>query len=240
MIRTIIEINEATCNGCGICVDACHEGALGMVEGKAKLLRDDYCDGLGDCLPACPVDAIKFVKREAAVYDEAAVEAHRAPVIEELPVRSSMGCPGSRTRTIEREEISPSSCSQMTEISSQLFNWPVQIKLAPLNAPYFQDARLLIAADCAPFAYANFHTDFLRDKVALIGCPKLDAVDYSEKLTEIILCNNVRSVMVVRMEVPCCGGIELAAANALKASGKTIPWSIVTISIDGRVLSEHK
>lgn len=236
MIRTIIEIDEAACDGCGICVNACHEGALGMVDGKAKLLRDDYCDGLGDCLPACPTGAIAFVKREATAYDEAAVEAGKVHVSEDAPAPVLRGCPGSRMRTIEREDFFATEPSQAAPSSSQLFNWPVQIKLAPLDASYFQDAHLLIAADCAAFAYGNFHAEFLRDKVALIGCPKLDAVDYSEKLTEILVRNDVLSVTVVRMEVPCCGGIEQAAAQALKASGKVIPWNVATISVDGCVL----
>jgi ferredoxin len=200
MIRKIIEINEEKCNGCGACAAACHEGAIGMVDGKAKLLRDDYCDGLGNCLPACPTGAITFVEREAAAYDEAAV-----PAMAAAP-------------------------------QSELRQWPVQIKLAPVNAAWFDGAKLLVAADCTAYAYANFHQDFIRGHVTLIGCPKLDAVDYSHKLTEIIQNNDIRSVTVVRMEVPCCGVIEAAVKTALQNSGKFIPWNVVTISTDGSIL----
>lgn len=208
MIRKIIHIDEEKCNGCGICVNACHEGALGMVDGKAKLLRDDYCDGLGDCLPECPTGAITFEEREAAAYDEKAVQKNKRR--------------NSHTHT--------------TDMMSRLANWPVQIKLAPISAPYFDDADLLIAADCSAYAYAAFHQDFICDKVTLVGCPKLDNVDYSEKLTAIIRSNNIRSVTIIRMEVPCCGGLEAAAKAALQESGKTIPFKVVTISIDGRII----
>lgn len=203
MIRKIIEINEEKCNGCGACATACHEGAIGMVNGKAKLLRDDYCDGLGDCLPECPVGAITFVEREAAAYNEAAVLARQA---------------------------------QLSRQNSQLGQWPCQIRLVPVNAPYFDGARLLIAADCTAYAYGSFHQEFMSGKITLIGCPKLDSVDYSEKLTEIFLQNDIRSVTVLRMEVPCCKGVELAAQKALQASGKRIPWQVVTISVDGRIV----
>ena len=206
MIRRIIEIDEEKCNGCGLCAEACHEGAIGIVAGKAKLLRDDYCDGLGDCLPSCPENAIRFVEREAAAYDEAAVQAAKGK--------------------------SPSAARQ----ESQLRQWPVQIKLAPINAPWFQGTKLLIAADCTAYAYANFHQDCIRNHVTLVGCPKLDGVDYSIKLTEILRSNNIRSVTVVRMEVPCCGGIEFAVKKALQESGKFIPWNVITISVDGEVL----
>lgn len=210
MIRKIIKIDEIKCNGCGACAKACHEGAIEMIDGKAKLTREDYCDGLGDCLPTCPMDAITFEEREAPVYDEAAVLAAKAAKAKEkLPC----GCP-----------------------ESQLSQWPVQIKLAPINAPYFNGANLLIAADCTAYAYGNFHQDFIRNRVTLIGCPKLDAVDYADKLTAIIANNDIKSVTVVRMEVPCCGGIEFAVKRALQASGKFIPWSVVTISTDGRIL----
>ena len=208
MIRKIIQIDEDKCIGCGLCAEACHEGAIGMIEGKAKLLRDDYCDGLGDCLPACPTNAISFIEREAAAYDEAA-----AP-IEKTPSVSS------------------------TAMTSQLRQWPVQIKLAPVNAPYFNNAHLLIAADCTAYAYANFHQDFIRNRITLVGCPKLDIGDYSEKLTEIIRNNLIKSVTVVRMEVPCCGGIERAVITALQNSGKFIPWQVVTISTDGYILEK--
>lgn len=199
MIRKIIQIDTEKCNGCGLCAKACHEGAIGMVDGKAKLLRDDYCDGLGDCLPACPVNAISFTVREAAAYDGAAVRARK-------------------------------------EKGSQLQQWPVQIRLVPVEAPFFQGADLLVAADCTAYAYAEFHKEFIRGRVTLVGCPKLDSVDYAEKLTEILRNNEIRSVTVVRMEVPCCGGMENAVKRALQASGKLLPWQVVTISTDGKIL----
>ena len=195
MIRKIIHIDEEKCNGCGACVTACHEGAIGLVNGKAKLMRDDYCDGFGDCLPGCPGSAMRQFHRE-----QAAAPAAAAP------------------------------------LQSQLAQWPCQIKLVPVNAPYFDGAKLLIAADCTAYAYANIHEEFMKGHVTLIGCPKLDAVDYSEKLTEIIRNNNIKSVTVLRMEVPCCGGLEHAAVTALKNSGKFIPWNVVTFSTDGRIL----
>ena len=197
MIRKIIEINEEKCNGCGLCAKACHENAIGMVNGKAKLLRDDYCDGLGDCLPTCPTGAITFVEREAAAYDEAAVEANK--------------------RKKNRQ-------------------WPIQIQLTPVNAPYFDGADLLIAADCTAFAYANFAKEIQKGKITLIGCPKLDPVDYREKLTAILEQNDVKSVTIIRMEVPCCGGIQNAAVTAMKKSGKFIPWQVLTVSVEGEVL----
>lgn len=199
MIRKIIQIDTEKCNGCGLCAKACHEGAIGMVDGKAKLLRDDYCDGLGDCLPACPVNAISFTVREAAAYDEAAVLAKKGK-------------------------------------GSQLQQWPVQIRLVPVEAPFFQGTDLLVAADCTAYAYAEFHKEFVRGRVTLVGCPKLDSVDYAEKLTEILRNNEIRSVTVVRMEVPCCGGMENAVKRALQASGKLLPWQVVTISTDGKIL----
>ena len=231
MIRKIIQIDEEKCNGCGACADACHEGAIKMVNGKAKLMRDDYCDGLGDCLPACPTDAIHFVQREAAAYDEKAVMAAKSVKTPPLPC----GCPGTHSKAIDRiKEDSPVNFG--SEVQSKLSQWPVQIKLAPVNAPYFNGANLLIAADCSAYAYGDFHNKFIRNRVTLIGCPKLDSVDYTEKLTEIIRNNNIKSVTVVRMEVPCCGGIELAVKNALQKSGKFIPWQVTTISTDGRIL----
>ena len=237
MIRRIIEIDQDKCNGCGACAAACHEGAIGMVEGKAKLLRDDYCDGLGDCLPTCPTGAITFVEREAAPYDEAAVLANKAKA--QAPAHPHHthggGCPGSRMRRMQpRQEGAEQNCQ--TSIPSQLAQWPCQIKLAPVNAPYFQGAKLLVAADCTAFAYGNFHREFMKGKVTLIGCPKLDGVDYAEKLTHIIRDNDIQSVTVVRMEVPCCGGLEQAVKTALKESGKFIPWQVVTLSVDGTIL----
>lgn len=198
MIRKIIHIDEDKCNGCGICATACHEGAIDIIDGKAKLVRENFCDGLGDCLPACPTGAITFEEREAPAYDEAAV-------------------------------------MKAKQSDRTLMNWPVQIKLVPVCAPYFDGADLLIAADCTAYAYAGFHREFLKDRVTLIGCPKLDAIDYSTKLNEIVRNNNIWSVTIVRMEVPCCGGLEMAAANALKASGKLIPWQVVTITVEGKI-----
>lgn len=235
MIRKIIHIDEQLCNGCGACADACHEGAIGMVNGKARLLRDDYCDGLGDCLPVCPTGAISFVEREAAAYDEAAVMASKAKAAEgdTLPC----GCPGTQSRAIKHMELSMSETLKMPDGQpSRLSQWPVQIKLAPINAPYFSGARLLVAADCTAYAYGAFHERFIKGRITLVGCPKLDSVDYSEKLTEIIRQNDIKDVTVVRMEVPCCGGIENAVKAALQNSGKFIPWQVVTISTDGRIL----
>lgn len=220
MIRRVIQIDEEKCNGCGICVTACHEGAIGMVDGKARLMRDDYCDGLGDCLPNCPTGAISFIEREAAAYDEAAVKAN----MERKETHKAAG------REAFQEEVSRET------VQSQLQQWPCQIKLVPVNAPYFEDVKLLIAADCTAYAYANVHEEFMKGKITLIGCPKLDQIDYSEKLTQIIAENNIKSVTVLRMEVPCCGGLENAAVKALKNSGKFLPWQVVTISIDGRIL----
>ena len=239
MMRRIIEIDKEKCNGCGACADACHEGAIGMVDGKAELLRDDYCDGLGDCLPTCPTGAIKFVEREAAEYDEAAAMENKKKKVDNMHshdhTHAHGGCPGSRMR-----QMSPRPVKENTskESVSQLAQWPCQIKLVPVNAPYFDGAKLLIAADCTAYAYAAMHDEFMRGRITLIGCPKLDGVDYSEKLTEILTANAVKSVTVVRMEVPCCGGLEQAAKNALIRSGKFIPWQVVTVSVDGQVLSD--
>ncbi len=234
MIRKIIEINEDACNGCGLCATACHEGAIGIIDGKAKLLRDDYCDGLGNCLPVCPTGAIAFIEREAADYDEAAVMENQKKKMQAEGAVLHQGCPGSRSRVLEREGKAQQNA---LPVSSELCQWPVQIKLAPVNAAYFDHANLLIAADCTAYAYGSFHQEFMRGKITLIGCPKLDEGDYSEKLTEIIRQNNIKSLTVVRMEVPCCGGIEYAAVTALKNSGKFIPWQVVTISTDGQILS---
>ena len=233
MKRRIIQIDEEKCNGCGACAAAGHEGAIAMVDGKARLIRDDYCDGLGDCLPACPAGAITFVEREAAAYDAEAVKENM------MKKRGGghQGCPGSRLMTINRDE-SAASPSQPTEMQSRLRQRPVQIKLVPVNAPYFDGAKLLIAADCTAYAYAAFHERFIKGHITLVGCPKLDSVDYSEKLTEIIRNNDIKSVTVVRMEVPCCGGLELAAKKALQQSGKFIPWQVVTVTVDGRLVEE--
>ncbi|RGZ01801.1 4Fe-4S binding protein [Clostridium sp. AM58-1XD] len=212
MIRKIIQINEDLCNGCGLCAEACHEQAIGMVDGKAKLLRDDYCDGLGDCLPTCPAGAISFVEREAAAYDEQAVLNNK-----------------NNKKNKKETEKAALSAAPAGSVQSRLSQWPVQIKLAPLKAPYFDNASLLIAADCTAFAYGSFHDDFIRGRITLVGCPKLDSVDYAEKLTEILRNNDIRDLTVVRMEVPCCGGIEHAARRALSESGKRIPWQVITI-----------
>lgn len=227
MVRKIIKIDEEKCNGCGACAAACHEGAIEMVDGKAKLTREDYCDGLGDCLPTCPTDAISFEEREAPAYDEAAVLKAKAQKTK-LPC----GCPGTNSRTIKRDVP----FAKPTAVASQLSQWPCQIKLVPVNAPYFDGANLLIAADCTAFAYGSFHNDFIRNHITLIGCPKLDEGDYAEKLTAIIANNDIKSVKIVRMEVPCCGGLENAVKRALQASGKFIPWQVVTISTDGKII----
>jgi len=234
MIRKIIKIDQDKCNGCGLCAEACHESAIGMVGGKAVLLRDDYCDGLGDCLPACPTGAISFEEREAAEYNEKEVKKNME--------KQNMGnepfvCPGSRAKAITPEPApGPAAPAPAAAPATQLRQWPVEIKLVPTAAPYFEDANLLVSADCAAYAYGNFHNEFMKNKITIIGCPKLDQVDYSEKLTEIIANNNIKSLTVVRMEVPCCGGIEHAAIDALKNSGKMIPWQVVTLSTDGQIL----
>ena len=227
MIRKIIRIDAEKCNGCGLCVAACHEGAIEMIDGKASLAREDYCDGLGDCLPACPTNAITFEEREAPAYNEAAVLAAKQKKEGSL----LCGCPGTNVKAINRETVTVSA-----PVASQLSQWPVQIKLVPVNASFFDNANLLVAADCTAFAYGNFHNDFIRNHVTLIGCPKLDEGDYAEKLTQIIANNSIKSVTIARMEVPCCGGIENAVKRALQASGKFIPWRVVIISTDGRII----
>ena len=237
MKRRIIRIDEEKCNGCGLCAKACHEGAIGMIEGKAKLLREDYCDGLGDCLPACPAGAISFEEREAAPYDETAVMENKQK-IRSRGIETPTGCPGSQARAIVRKAEAKVREAGVVPADSRLRQWPVQIKLAPVNAPYFQGAKLLIAADCTAYAYGAFHEHFMKDHITLIGCPKLDSVDYSRKLTEIIRNNEIKSVKIVRMEVPCCGGLEHAVKTALKDSGKFIPWSVAVISTDGNIIDE--
>jgi ferredoxin len=252
MIRKIIHIDEEKCNGCGLCANACHEGAIEMVDGKAKLVRENFCDGFGDCLPGCPTGAITFEEREAPEYDEKAVqeakesartasasssrtahEMERKAMDEVKHMHHEGGCPGSRVAQFEHNEEAPVLAGRPV---SRLGQWPCQIKLVPTQAPFFDGAKLLIAADCTAYAYANMHEDFMKGKITIIGCPKLDAVDYTEKLTAIIRDNDIKSVTIVRMEVPCCGGLQRAAENALKASGKFIPWQVVTISRDGKVL----
>lgn len=238
MIRKIIKIDEEKCNGCGACANACHEGAIEIVSGKAKLAREHYCDGLGDCLPACPTGAISFEEREAPAYDEQAVLMAKAQKIANDKPHSCppTGCPGMTSKAINRPLRERA--QESAKIQSELMQWPCQIKLVPSSAPYFERANLLIAADCTAYAYGNFHQDFIKNHLTLIGCPKLDDGDYTQKLTQIISQNDIKSVMVVRMEVPCCGGIERAVKQALINSGKFIPWQIVTISTDGKILND--
>lgn len=240
MLRQVIKIDEDKCVGCGLCAKACHEGAIGIIDGKAKLLRDDYCDGLGNCLPVCPTNAISFEQRDAEAYNREVAPKRVAAKDSLGGLSKPSGCPGSMAKAIQR----PEAALQSVDISSptlatplsQLRQWPVQIKLVPINAPYFNNAHLLIAADCSAFSYGNFHSEFMKNKVTLIGCPKLDEGDYTEKLAAIIKNNNIKSVTIVRMEVPCCGGLSFAGTEALKASGKFIPWNVVTISTDGRII----
>ncbi len=250
MLRQIIHIDEEKCNGCGLCAQACHEGAIDIVDGKAKLMREHFCDGLGDCLPGCPTGAITFEKREAPAYDEAAVKAAQSAKKEAASTRTvasspelppmGMGCPGSRAMQLKKAEVTEPQTDNPPMTSarpvSRLNQWPCQIKLLPTRAPFYDGAKLLIAADCTAYAYANVHEDFMKGKITLIGCPKLDEGDYSEKLTEIISNNDIKSVTILRMEVPCCGGLQRAAETALKNSGKFLPWQVVTISRDGRIL----
>lgn len=255
MIRKVIQIDREKCNGCGACAAACHEGAIGMVDGKAQLMRDDYCDGLGDCLPSCPTNAITFIEKETVAYDRAAVEKHmeetgRRPAAPQAAHPVFSGCPGSRSRSLVREPQAGTGAAgtqagsaaggdvPVQALQSQLQQWPVQIKLAPVSAPYFQHANLLVAADCTAYAFADFHRKFIRNHITLIGCPKLDEGDYADKLTEIIAQNDLKSITVVRMEVPCCGGIEHAVKTALQRSGKMIPWQVVVISTTGEILDD--
>lgn len=240
MKRKIIQIDEEKCNGCGICATACHEGAIDIIDGKAKLVREDFCDGFGDCLPHCPVDAISFVEREAPEYNEQAVKAAQekkacpgSKIMQFTHAQEKKACPGSKMmQFMHKDEESTSPSKQV----SRLAQWPCQIKLVPSKAEFFYGAKLLIAADCTAYAYANMHEEFMKGKVTIIGCPKLDDIDYAEKLTDIIRDNDIKSVTIVRMEVPCCGGMQRAAETALQASGKFIPWQVVTISRDGRIL----
>ncbi len=267
MVRKIIHIDEDKCNGCGLCATACHEGAIDMIDGKAKLVRENFCDGLGDCLPNCPTGAITFEEREAPAYDDKEVKktqeesrkkADRMTMEEIMNVEDENerrklmtakarvedgmpkgGCPGSRAMQMRREEVPENVENVYTGAArpvSRLEQWPCQIKLVPTEAPFFDGAKLLIAADCTAYAYANMHEEFMKGKTTIIGCPKLDSIDYSEKLTEIIANNDIKSVTIVRMDVPCCGGLEMAAKRALQESGKFIPWQVVTISRDGRIL----
>ena len=252
MKRKIVEIDEGKCNGCGLCANACHEGAIAIVDGKARLVKDDYCDGMGDCLPECPTGAIRIVERDAAAYDEKAVQERKMAKMQEQMKAGGMsllgktpppgGCPGKAMRQFNRAGGPQSSAAvadaqeRVPPPQSQLAQWPCQIRLVPATAPFFKGAKLLIAADCTAYAYAAFHRDFMRGKVTIVGCPKLDPVDYSEKLTEILRENDIKSVTIVRMEVPCCGGLEMAAKKALQASGKFIPWQVVTLSLDGKII----
>ncbi|MFA7673397.1 MAG: 4Fe-4S binding protein [Clostridia bacterium] len=235
MKRKLIKIDEEKCNGCGACAEACNEGAIGLVDGKARLLRDDYCDGLGNCLPVCPTGAITFEDREADAYDEKAVKEKKERESKTHTEPMACGCPGTAAKTISRgKQQVAESCSCSSE--SQLMQWPVQIKLVPVQAPYFENANLLVAADCTAYAYADFHNRFIKNRIALIGCPKLDDGNYADKLTQILIRNNIKSVTIVRMEVPCCGGLEFAVKEALKNSGKIIPWQVTVISTDGQIL----
>ena len=229
MIRKIIRIDEEKCNGCGLCAEACHEGAIDIVDGKAKLTRENFCDGFGDCLPNCPAGAISFEEREAPAYDEAAVKAAQ----QKRTV--TRACPGSAVREISAQRVQADPAAAVRP-ASRLSQWPCQIKLVPVKAPFFDGAKLLIAADCTAYAYAGLHEEFMRGKITLIGCPKLDSVDYAEKLGEIISQNDIRSITILRMQVPCCGGLQRAAERALQASGKFIPWQVVTVSIDGQIV----
>jgi ferredoxin len=241
MIRKIVKINEEKCNGCGLCISGCHEGALQLINGKAKLVSESYCDGLGNCLPECPTGAITLEEREVAAFDEAAVKKNQAAAhAQPAPAKLACGCPGTHAKTIQRTQAPAASPNRVQDTTastqSQLQQWPCQIKLVPVNAPYLQNSHLLIAADCAAYAYANIHQDFMRNKITLIGCPKLDNTDYAEKLAEIIRLNEIKSVTVLRMEVPCCSGLATAVKDALTNSGKMIPWQIVTIGTDGTIV----
>jgi ferredoxin len=237
MKRNIVKIDEAKCNGCGLCIDACHEGALQLIDGKAKLVSESYCDGLGDCLPECPTGAITIEEREAEAFDEAAVAKHMESKKASATPNLACGCPGTAARSIIKEKAAEA-LTRPVPIESELRQWPCQIKLVPVNAPYFDNAHLLVAADCTAYAYAGIHQDFMRNKITIIGCPKLDQGDYTEKLTEILKRHEIKSVTVLRMEVPCCSGIVYAVKNALVNSGKMIPWNVATISTEGKILDD--
>lgn len=238
MLRNIIKIDEEKCNGCGLCVTACHEGALQLIEGKARLVSESYCDGLGDCLPECPTGAIVLEERETVEYDEEAVKKHMEKNKPQPKVDQPCGCPGTHARRIAKKNPEATAVPGTEPMQSQLGQWPCQLKLVPVNAPYLENAHLLIAADCTAFAYPNIHQKFMRNKITLIACPKLDNTDYSEKLTSILQQHEIKSVSVLRMEVPCCGGIVQAVKKAMLNSGKMIPWNVVTISTDGRIIEE--
>jgi ferredoxin len=244
-MRKIISIDEKKCNGCGLCITACHEGALQLVDGKAKLITESYCDGLGDCLPECPTGAITIEEREADPFDEAAVQENMARIAQAKaeannPPALACGCPGTAARTIRPQTptVQETNHPPQAALASQLRQWPCQLQLVPVNAPYFHEANLLIAADCAAYAYANFHQDYMRNKVTLIGCPKLDATDYSEKIAAILAANQIKSITVLRMEVPCCSGLVHAVKTALMKSGKLVPWQVVTIGTDGSIVEQ--
>jgi len=237
MLRKIIKIDQEKCNGCGLCVTACHEGALQLIEGKARLVSESYCDGLGDCLPECPTQAIVLEERETVEYDEEAVKKHMEKIKQQPQVAIPCGCPSTYAKLLNNKQLEASSVSSECK-QSQLGQWPCQLKLVPVSAPYLDNAHLLIAADCTAFAYPNIHENFMRNKITLIACPKLDETDYSEKLTAILKQHEIKSVSILRMEVPCCGGIVQAAKKALLNNGKMIPWSVVTLSTDGRIIED--
>lgn len=238
MLRKIIKIDEGKCNGCGLCVTACHEGALQLIEGKARLISESYCDGLGDCLPECPTGAIVLEERETVEYDEEAVKKHMEKNKPQPEATLSCGCPGTQSKLLAKKQLETTPVLSNESLQSQLGQWPCQLKLVPVTAPYLDNAHLLIAADCTAFAYPNIHQKFMRNKITLIACPKLDDTDYSEKLTAILKQHEIKSVSILRMEVPCCGGIVQAVKKALINSGKMIPWNVVTISTDGRIIED--
>jgi NAD-dependent dihydropyrimidine dehydrogenase PreA subunit len=238
MIRKIVKIDPEKCNGCGLCISGCHEGALQLIGGKATLVSESYCDGLGACLPECPTGAISIEEREAAVFDETEVQKRMEAEPNRLPEKLACGCPGMNAKILTPKPPSPTPTAPVAAFRSQLRQWPCQIKLAPVNAPYFENAHLLVAADCTAYAYANIHNDFMKNKITLIGCPKLDEGDYAGKITEILQAHEIKSVTVLRMEVPCCGGMVAAVKKALLDSRKLIPWNVVTIGADGEIVED--